>query len=293
MTATRWERPSHDGQWRARGRVIALVAGRADAARISAALRPTPVCIVTTLDQLRAAFAELLPPCAGLLLEARDSNGVSTAPFIRSVAQGGDRIPVLGYVAQGAIHADALRELAQAGVHELVFRERDDTAAFLGMKFRRGEEARAAAAVLCRILAHTPERLLPVAEYVLNFPRESHDVARVASALGINRKTLTNWCTRDRCAPPGILITWCRLLLAAELLQMRSRPVERVVHALEFASGSSFRNLCQRYLRRRPSSLASPEALDEAYEAYATFMAAGGKSGTRSKETGAVFIRRS
>jgi AraC-like DNA-binding protein len=185
---------------------------------------------------------------------------------------------VLGYVTQGALHVDALRELAKAGVHELVFRDVDDSAAFLSAKFSRGEEARAAAAVMARITPHTPRRLLPVADYVLSFPRDSHAVARVAAALGINRKTLTNWSTREGCPPPGILITWCRLLLAAELLQVTGRSVERVVLSLEFASGSAFRNLCQRYLRRRPSSLAVPGALDEAYQAYAEFMSSASRS---------------
>jgi AraC-like DNA-binding protein len=252
--------------------VIALVTGRADAVRITAALRPMSVLIAATLDELRSAFADAEQQCAGMLIEARDVNGESTSAFIGSLAQQ-HRIPVLGYVSSGALYADAMRELARAGVHDLVFREADDCAALLGAKFARGEESRAASTVLSRIAEHTPRRLMPVAEYVLNFPRDKYSVAKVASAIGVNRKTLTNWCARQKCPPPGIIITWCRLLLAAELLQIPGRTVERTVNALDFASASSFRNLCQKYLRRRPSTLSAPGALDEAYVAYACFMA--------------------
>jgi len=267
--------------------VIALIRGRADAARVVSALRPTPVRVVATVKELRDAFSELLPTCSGLLLEARDANGFSTAPFISALTQGAVRIPVLGYVGQGSLHTDDLRELAKAGVHDLVFRDSDDSPAFLAAKFNRGEESRAAAAVLARIAPHTPARLLGIAEYVLNFPRESHAVTRVASALGINRKTLTNWCTREKCPPPGLLITWCRLLLAAELLQMPGRSVEYIAHSLEFASASSFRNLCQRYLQRRPSTLSEPGVLERAYAAYAEFMASTEAHGLAQERSGA------
>lgn len=275
MTATSREKSSSYGQWARSGHVIALVRGRADAARVSAALRPMPVQLVSTLDELRSAVEHSAQQCAGVLLEARDRNGESTGPFINTLARHAHRLPILGYVSVGALSADELRELASAGVHELVFREVDDSAALLRGKFARGEESRAAAAVIVRIRNHTPTRLLPVAEYVLNYPRDKHSVARVASALGINRKTLTNWCIRERCAPAGILITWCRLLLAAELLQIPGRSVERTVNALEFSSPSSFRNLSQRYLRRRPSTLSEPGALDEAYAEYAIYMSSG------------------
>ena len=252
--------------------MIALIRARADAARVVAALRPTPVYVVSTLDALRDAYADPSCQCAGVLVEARDMNGESAGPFISALVGGGTRIPVLGYADPRALHVDALRELARAGVHELVFREVDDSPAFLAKKFSLGEETRAAAAVLARLASILPTRLLAIADYALNFPRESHSVTTVASALGISRKTLTNWCARENCPPPGILITWCRLLLAAELLQASRRPVERIAHSLEFASGSAFRNLCHRYLARRPTALRAPGALEEAYRAFAEYV---------------------
>jgi AraC-like DNA-binding protein len=279
MTATRRARTSHHGQWQLSGRVIALVIGRADAARVTASLKPMPVQVVHTLDALRAALSDPSCECSGLLLEARDINGESTRPVITAVVNGGARFPVLGYAAAGAIHVDSLRELARAGVHELVFRDIDDAPAFLSGKFMSAEETRGATTVLAHIASIIPERLVAIADYVLNFPRESHSVVTVASALGINRKTLTNWCARESCPPPGIIITWCRLLLAAELLQVPGRSVERVAHSLQFASGSAFRNLCQRYLGRRPSTIRSPGAMEDAYRKFADYMALTRKRG--------------
>lgn len=252
--------------------MIALITGRGDAARVEAALRPLPVCFVSTVRELRAAVDELHPSCAGVILEVRDARGESTVPFIRSMVSTGARIPVLGYTSTGALYADTIREFAHAGVHELVFREVDETPVLLAAKINRGEEACAAAGVLARIAEHTPARLRGMIEYVLNYPRENRSVTSVASALGIHRKTLVNWCERAKVPPPATVITWCRLLLAAELLQVPGRPVERVADSLEFASAAAFRNLCQRYFGRRPSTLGDAGALDEMYATYAHAM---------------------
>ena len=105
--------------------------------------------------------------------------------------------------------------------------------------------------------------------YCVSFPRESHDIESVALALGVHRKTLVNWCQRAQVPPPSILVTWVRLLLAVEILQTPGHTVERVAHALEFASGSAFRNLCQRYFGRRPADLRSPGGREAAYRAFA------------------------
>jgi len=272
VPATWRARSSYRGQWRPGTRVIALITGRADAARIAAALRPLPVRFVSTTGELRAAVDELHPSCAGLILEAHDARGESTSPFIIAMIRAGARIPILGYTSAGPAHADDIRDFAHAGVHELVFREVDDSPALLTAKISRGEEACAAAEVFARIAAHTPVRLRGMIDYVLNYPRQDHSVTSVASALGIHRRTLVNWCERAKVPPPATVITWSRLLLAAELLQVPGRPVERVANSLEFASAAAFRNLCQRYLGRRPSTLREPGALDESYAAYANAM---------------------
>jgi AraC-like DNA-binding protein len=51
---------------------------------------------------------------------------------------------------------------------------------------------------------------------------------------------------------PRRLLTWGRLIFAAHLLEDRHRSADRIAAALEFPSGSAFRNACQRYLGLTP-----------------------------------------
>src|ERR671920_1146374 len=122
------------------------------------------------------------------------------------------------------------RDLARAGVHELVFTDIDDHPALLRAKLSRGEEACAAAAVLRGIKGLLPPILCRVVEYCVHFPRDSHEVSRIAAALGVHRKTLVNWCERAKVPPPSTLVTWVRLLLAAELLRSPGQSVERAAN---------------------------------------------------------------
>jgi AraC-like DNA-binding protein len=178
-------------------------------------------------------------------------------------------VPFLGYCGLGVSHAEELSELARAGVHELVFRDIDDRPTLLRAKLSRGNQARAGANVVRRLSAQLPELLHGLISYCVNFPRESHEVERIALALGVHRKTLVNWCQRAHAPPPSVLVTWVRLLLAVELLQSQGHTIERVARGLEFASGSAFRNLCRRYCGRRPAELRSPAGREAAYRAFA------------------------
>lgn len=259
--------------------VVALPGSRADLARIAAALRPMAVRAVTTADELKRVVLSEGLRCAAVIAVARDADGVTVSAALEAIAAVLPHLPIFGYCGTGAHEGEALRELAQAGVHELVFREVDDMPGVLRAKLKEGEEACAAAAVLAAVHLILPPALQPIAKYVVRFPRESHSVVRVAATLSVHRKTLTNWCTRAHAPRPSAVITWCRLLLAAELLQSPGRSIERISNELEFASSSAFRNLCKRYIGLTPTELRDERALRQAYEAFARAFAWSGRSG--------------
>jgi AraC-like DNA-binding protein len=200
--------------------------------------------------------------------EARDTRDNPVAPILKLLMAQFPAIPFLGYCGTGVAHAEELRELARAGVHELVFRDVDDLPTLLRAKLGRGIEACAGAHVVRRLSALLPEPLHAVVSYSVTFPRESHEIERVALALGVHRKTLVNWCRRAYAPPPSTLVTWVRLLLAVEILQSPGHSIERVAHGLEFASGSAFRNLCRRYFGRKPAELRSSAGREAAYRAF-------------------------
>jgi AraC-like DNA-binding protein len=264
-------KPSHEGQSKPVGPVaaIVLVRDRLTGHRITAALRPAQVHVIFSVGELHQTMARHLGEIGCVLAEARDAQHEPVGPALTALMRRYPSVPVLGYCSAGARHAADLRDLARAGVHELVFADVDDQSALLRAKLTRGEEARAAASVLREIDGWLPLQLMNLVEYCVQFPRDSHEITRVACTLGVHRKTLVNWCERAKAPPPSTLVTWVRLLLAAELLQSPGQAVERVANTLEFASATSLRNLCRRYFNMRPMELRTRDGRLAAYRAFA------------------------
>jgi AraC-like DNA-binding protein len=263
--------PSHQGQPKQvlPGAIIILVGDRVVGVRLEAACRPAHAHVVHAVADLHSAISQHAGDIGGVIAEARDAQHEPVGPALAAIMKRYPTIPVLGYCAAGANHAAELRDLARAGVHELVFAGVDDHPALLRAKLTRGEEARAAAAVLRSIEGLLPPPLMSLVEYCVQFPRDSHEISRIACALGIHRKTLVNWCERAKLPPPSTLVTWVRLLLAAEMLRSPGQSVERVANALEFASATSLRNLCRRYFGLRPMELRIDTARSAAYRSFA------------------------
>lgn len=274
--------PSHQGQ-PMQGQpaaIIILVRDRVVGARLTAACRPTPVHLVYGVADLHATMTEHAGEIGGVIAEARDGLHEPVGPALAEIIKRYPTVPVLGYCAAGAGGATELRDLARAGVHELLFADIDDHPALLRAKLSRGEEACAAASVLRQVDGLLPPLLLSLVEYCVQFPRDSHEISRIACALGVHRKTLVNWCERAHVPPPSTLVTWVRLLLAAEMLHSPGQSVERVANALEFASATSLRNLCRRYFKLRPLDLRTEVGRAAAYRNFANALRL--KSGTES-----------
>lgn len=274
--------------------VILLARDRIVGQRLTAAFRPMRVQAVYCVAELHSAMMRHSGDVACVVAQARDSAHEPVGPALSALIQRFPTVPVLGYCAVGARHAADLRDLARAGVHELIFADVDDHPALLRAKLSRGEEARAATAVLRGIKGLLPPVLCRVVEYCVHFPRDSHEISRIAMALGVHRKTLVNWCERAKVPPPSTLVTWVRLLLAAELLRSPGQSVERVANTLEFASPTAFRNQCRRYLGVRPSELRSTEGREDAYRTFAEVLAETRRGDSREPTVlahGAVAVR--
>jgi transcriptional regulator GlxA family with amidase domain len=84
---------------------------------------------------------------------------------------------------------------------------------------------------------------------------ETQRVADLANALGYHRKTLVNHCTQARVPPPQELMAWCRLTVAAGLLQTTPRTIESVALGLDFPSDTALRNMMKRYTGLRASEV--------------------------------------
>jgi AraC-like DNA-binding protein len=268
--------------------VVALVRDRVSLVRVAAAFNPTEVRHVHTVEELSVSLRDLAMRVVGVLAEARDVRDEPTAPVLTTLMARYPTVPFLGYCGIGVSYTEELRELARAGVHELVFRDVDDKPALLRTKLGHGIEACAAAHVLRRLSEQLPVTLHGMIAYCASFPRESHEIEKVALALGVHRKTLVNWCRRAHAPPPSVLVTWVRLLLAVEILQSPGHTIERIAHSLEFPSGSAFRNLCRRYLGHRPAELRSPAGREAAYRAFTWSLELRRPASTRARQARSI-----
>ena len=236
--------------------LVALVLGSDERRRLCDAVRNrADVRFVERLDELLTTLRTEEQPILALLVEPRDRDDRQVAGAVRSLRQRLPTLPIIGYCRIGHEHSASIRELAVAGVHELVFRGVDDSGVMLRSVLSSAAHTTVADAMSAELLLLVPVPLHPFIQLCLKSPQHAHSVGGVAGALGVNRKTLVNYCARANLPSPGKLLSWCRLLLAAHYLATTTRTVERIALQLDFASDTALRNMIKRYTGLRAQDL--------------------------------------
>ena len=77
----------------------------------------------------------------------------------------------------------------------------------------------------------------------------------LARLIAVSRRQLSKRLEGAQLPPPHQLLTWGRLIVAASMLEDGARSADGVASALDFPSGSAFRNTCQRYLGCTPHQI--------------------------------------
>jgi AraC-like DNA-binding protein len=166
------------------------------------------------------------------------------------------RLTVIGYVTFSADRAHDLFEAGQSGVDALVIADRDDSTRNLLTIVGQAEARSLGAAVRRSLDAIDPS----VREAVLLAVTRAHErisPEQLAELLALHRRTLGKRLYAAGFPPPQRLITWGRIIVAAHMLEDAHRSANAVAVALDFPSGSAFRNTCQRYLHATPEKIRS------------------------------------
>jgi AraC-like DNA-binding protein len=243
-----------------RAAILALVADREARARLTAAARGlAELHFAATAEQLSAELERA--HVVTIVLEARDTAGTALAPHVERLRRSHPSIPIVAYATLSPGESREILDLARAGVHELVIRGFDDVGLRLRTALAHAREQAAAAEVLRELERDVPGPLQPLVRYCLERAAEAPTVSVVARAMGVHRKTLVNRARAAGLPSPLRLIGWCRLLLAARLLEDPGRRVEQVALCLEFPSATSLRNMLKRYVGERGGWRAVLEAL--------------------------------
>jgi AraC-like DNA-binding protein len=190
-----------------------------------------------------------------VLVEPHDAAGSTTDSVVRVIRRDYPSLPVLVYCDLTAEHMRRVPVLVQAGADELVLRGIDDMRSAFRRVLLHSASARAASEALTALSEILPRTAEPLLAYCLTQADRPLTVDRMARDLGVHRKTLCNRAIAAGLPTPSSLISWCRLLHAAKLLDDSGRSVERAALSLGFGSGTALRNMLRRYTGLRPREL--------------------------------------
>jgi len=231
--------------------VAVLVRELAARARIQDALRGhAAVRICDQQDELLALLAEAL--VGVVVVDVRDRAGTLTRGMVRTIRDGFPSVPVVAYCELTADSSREILALARAGVSDLILRGVDDVGIALRSALTTAQEHCVAKQVLDAIAPLVPPGIVPFLRYALEHARQAVSVTDAASALGVHRKTLVDRLASARLPTPSAMIAWCRLTLAAQMLEDPARSVEQVALLLDFSSSAALRNMLKRYTGLSP-----------------------------------------
>ena len=183
------------------------------------------------------------------------SGGSLTLEPVRQLRRLYPRLITVAYVTPPT--PERVRDLfdaGRAGIDGMVVAELDDTPDRFAELLELAE-ARSVAGIVRSVFAGAPPL---VRDALLVAVTRAHDRLSpdiLARAVSLGRAGLSKRLADAGFPPPRRLITWARLIVAGQLLEDPLRSADAVSLALDFPSGSAFRNSCQRYLGATPSQV--------------------------------------
>lgn len=190
-----------------------------------------------------------------VVLDHRDYDGAPSLPTVRRLREEYPSVPVVMYLSMSAVASGAVMEYARAGVNQLVFHGLDDLRSALRSAVDAAIDQVSAAALVADFESVVPPSVMPFLRYCLEHARRDITVEEVANAMGVHRKTLVDRLKAARLPSPRAVIGWCRLLMAARMLDDPGRTVEQVALKLDFPSGAALRNMFKRYTGLRTTEV--------------------------------------
>jgi AraC-like DNA-binding protein len=164
-------------------------------------------------------------------------------------------LPVLVALPLDAVAHSRLRRLENTGVAGLVVLGHDDTPTALRVRF----ESTHAAPFKRRLASVLPGELsgqaIALLESCAELAADAGLARDLAGRLGTSRRTLLRITDRAALPPPRRLMAWKRVLLAACLLDERSRSILEVARGCGFSSDSGLRRVMRQFTGMSPAKL--------------------------------------
>ncbi|MGH7717919.1 MAG: response regulator transcription factor [Gemmatimonadaceae bacterium] len=224
------------------------------------------------LSRLRSALREryTLVPCADWkeLLQACADQPVSIAVVdvlsdgqtnlgfdsLRQLKRRYPSVTVVLYVATPPTRPRDLFEAGRFGVDGLVLADHEDEPRQM-LALLEQAETRAVIELVRRELTGVKPTVRDATLVAVGRAHQRLSTEGLAKVLGIRRKTLTERLVQQGFPAAQRLLAWGRLIVAARMLEDDERSADSVAMALDYPSGSAFRNTCQRYVHATPHEI--------------------------------------
>jgi len=225
-----------------------------------------------TFGDVLATVSERPGEISGVVVGWADVTGAPPTRLIREVREKFAGVPVLGYCLSTAERLEDLRQMAVAGVHQLLLDTTADSRSVVRSVLESARRQCAATEIFAQIKDVVPPRLRPLMLTALENPGRAASVASLSRELGVDRKTLRNWCKAEDFLPPRDIVRWSRLLLAAALLNFSGRSVSSVAIELEYPTDNTLRVAIRRQFGVQPSAM-KRAGVDRAVAAFRAHVA--------------------
>lgn len=184
------------------------------------------------------------------------AGGQANFECVRQVKQRVPRLTLIAYVSFTAERAHDIFDAGRQGMDGLVIADQDDAPRPL-LALIEHAESRSLGSVVRQSLNGIEPTIRDAVLLAVTRAHERLSPEGLARLLALPRRTVSQRLMAAGFPAPQRLLTWGRLIVAAHLLEDRHRSADRIAVALDFPSGSAFRNTCQRYLGGTPSDVRS------------------------------------
>jgi len=184
------------------------------------------------------------------------AEGKAHFDVIRRLKLRAERLTLVAYVTVTPGNSRDLFDAGRAGLDGLLIAGQDDTPAAFRAVLERAE-ARGVAQMLRPQVAHFPGAVRDAIMVAVTRAHLRLTGQRLSEILRVSKRALVASLADAKCPPPQKLITWGRLIVAAQMLEDEKRTADGIARLLDFPSGSAFRNTCQRYVGATPQEIRS------------------------------------
>jgi AraC-like DNA-binding protein len=182
------------------------------------------------------------------------ADGRTNFERVRVLKQRLPRLTIIAYITFTEDRAHDLFDAGRQGMDGLVIADQDDAPRAL-LALVEHAESRSLGSVVRNALDGVEPTVRDAVLLAVTRAHERLSPQGLARLLALPRRTVSQRLASAGFPPPQRLLTWGRLIVAAHLLEDKHRSADRIAVALDFPSGSAFRNTCQRYLQATPGEI--------------------------------------